>query len=114
MGKESAGKACPNGTNTCNAKDGDGESADSDLPPIGVNKGSMTVKRMNELVSRYDKPLGYVSRVSTISEYMSTLSPFEINVCKKTFRARFQILVHLFIELLRTYRLMPAQIHPSA
>lgn len=51
------GEAFPNGTNASSDSDGDGRPTDSNLPPIKVNRGSMIVKRMGELVSRYDVPL---------------------------------------------------------
>lgn len=60
-----------------------------DPPPIRVNNGSMTIKRMDELVLRYGMPPNYIYKVPTISEYVSTPGSLEIGMCKDTFRVKF-------------------------
>lgn len=69
----------------------------------------MTAKRMEVLVSRYGVPSNNICKVPSICEYVSMLRPLEIDICEETFKARFRILVHLFIEeLLCRYGLMLA------
>lgn len=59
------------------------------LPFIRVNRGSVTIKRMDELVSRYGVSFNYICRVPTISKYVSMLGLFEIGVREETFRVEF-------------------------
>lgn len=54
-------------------------------PPVGVNRGTMTIERMNELVMRYGVPSRHISRILTVSEYVSTLGTLKIGVCKESF-----------------------------
>lgn len=67
------------------SSDKDDGPTNNDIPPVGVNRGTMTTQRMNELVIRYRVPLGYVCRIWTVSEYVSRPGPLEIRVCEESF-----------------------------
>lgn len=54
--------------------------ANGDPPLIGVNKGTMTTKRLGELVARYGVLSNYVCRGPIIDEYISIPGPLEISV----------------------------------
>lgn len=101
-------------TEVSSTNDDDDGPTDGDPPPITFNRGSIIVERMDELVLRYSVPSNYVCRVPTINKYISTRGSLEISVYEETFLAGFQIPIHPFVEeLLRRYRLVPAQIHPN-
>lgn len=87
--RESVGEAHPSRTKAFSASGNDSKSIDNDPLPIGVNRGSMPIEKMEELVSRHSMPFSYVYKVLTISEYVSTSGSQEIGVCKETFWARF-------------------------
>lgn len=114
-GRESVSEAHFGRTKNFRTSDDDGRLAEDNLLLIGVNRGNMIDKRMDELVSRYGVPLSYVYKIPTIIEYISMPGPLKIGVCEKTFRVRFWIPIHLFIkELVHRYGLILAQIHPNA
>lgn len=94
VGRESVGEARPSRIDTFSASNGDDGLVISDLSLIGVNRGSMTIKRMDELMSRYGMPPSYICRVPTISEYVSILGLLEIGMCEETFSVKFWIPVH--------------------
>lgn len=58
----------------------------------------MTIKKMSELVSRYEVPTGYVCKIPADSKCISIPSPLEIGVCEESFRAEFRVPIHPFIE----------------
>lgn len=104
-------EVCLSKTEASNASDNDGGLVDGDPPPIEVNRGSITVEKMEELVLRYGIPPSYVCIVPTISEYVPMPGSLKIGVCKETFPARLWVFNHLFVEeLFRRYGLLPAQI----
>lgn len=98
IGRESLGEARPNEMNASSASDSDGGSIIGDPPYIGNNWGSMTIDRMNDLVSRYGVSPSYICRVPSISEYMFMPSFSEIGMYEETFRVMFKILVCPFFE----------------
>lgn len=53
---------------------------EDDLPPVRVNRGIMTIERMNELLLRYRVPSDYIYRMSIASEYVFTSGRLEIGV----------------------------------
>lgn len=62
---------------------------------------------MEELVLRYGMPPDYICSVPSLRKYVSTTGSLEIGVYEETFKARFRILVHPFMEeLLYRYELM--------
>lgn len=50
-----------------------------------ISLSLVTEEKMNELVLRYEVLSGYVCKVPTANEYVSTSSPLEISVCKESF-----------------------------
>lgn len=59
--------------------------ADDDSLFIEVNRGTMTAKKISEPISKYIVSSSYVYRIPSVSEYISTPSPLEINMCKESF-----------------------------
>lgn len=80
--RESVGEAQSSKMATSSASDSDNGPITNDPQPVKVNRGSMTEKRIEELVSRYGVPPSYTCRVPSLREYMSMPGPLEISVCE--------------------------------
>lgn len=70
---------------------------------------------MTKIVLRYGVPSEFVCRLPGNTECISYSGPMKVAICKETFKARFCLLLYLFIEgLLGKYGLVPTQLHPNA
>lgn len=58
---------------------------EDDLLIIGILQGTISIERMSELVLRYKVSPGYIYRIPTDDEYVSTLGHLEVGVCDKSF-----------------------------
>lgn len=81
---EFVGEASLDKLKASSASNDDSRSVDDDPPLIRVNRDTITIEKMDELVSNYEVPSGYVCKIPTISEYVSTLSLPKIGVYKKS------------------------------
>lgn len=82
---------------------------------VGIPRGTISSKRMGELILRYDVPTENMCRTSSDKKYVSNPSPLKVAICKETFYARFYLPLYPFIErLLVRYGLVPTQIHLNA
>lgn len=63
---------------------------EGDLPIIGIPQRIMSIERMHDFVSRYKISPGYIYRIPSNGEHMSTPGPLNFSTCEKSFRASFR------------------------
>lgn len=99
--RESLGKASLDRPEASSTSGDDGGPTNEDPRLIEVNKGTITVEKMSELVSKYEVPSSYIYKIPIANEYVSTSGPLEITVHMR--RAYRPVFGSLFIHSLRDF-----------